>query len=305
MNARRFRFSIATHMAEESASLFHIAEVLDHTDTQNVRVYLETASYIADPVALATDDTLAPLVRRFQGRIINSDEHLTADGHSNRRIPAAVPHLGIQHLDVGGIGLCGRDADRDGLCQLLPPLSCYLCPSFAALRAGPHRQMLESVDKFLQQHELHSDRRISSATRSGAHGDPSGHRRNRCSGSEGSMSSSAVRKLTLIAREKFAADFGADPGMFDSSFWDISCFRDRAFNRTNRLHTLRHQRSTFAGGFLRSRQELVDSRPPLTRQHGPEAGLRAHPLGSDPRAARRRSCSLSMAGSVGRRPEPG
>lgn len=160
MNARRFRFSIATHMAEEGASLFHIAEILDHTDTQNVRVYVETASSIADPVASATDDALTPLVRRFQGRIIESDEHLHANGHSNRRIPAAVPHLGIPHLDVGGIGLCGRDAHREGLCHLLPPLSCYLCPSFAALRTGPHRQMLESIDEFLRRHEQLSDRRI-------------------------------------------------------------------------------------------------------------------------------------------------
>jgi hypothetical protein len=159
MNARRFRFSIATHMAEEGASLFHIAEVLDHSDTQNVRVYVETASSIADPVALATDDALAPLVRRFQGKIVDSDEASTLDGLSNGRIPAAVPHLGISHLDVGGIGFCGRDANREGLCQLLPPLSCYLCPSFAAIQTGPHRQMLESIDKFLQQHEHRSDRR--------------------------------------------------------------------------------------------------------------------------------------------------
>ena len=48
------------------------------------------------------------------------------------------------------------------------------------------------------------------------------------------MSSIAMRKLILIAREKFAADFGADAEMFDASFWDVSCFRDRAFNRTNR-----------------------------------------------------------------------
>jgi site-specific recombinase XerD len=60
MNPRRFRFSIATHMAEEGASLFHIAEVLDHSDTQSVRVYVETASSIADPVAQATDDALMP-----------------------------------------------------------------------------------------------------------------------------------------------------------------------------------------------------------------------------------------------------
>jgi integrase len=48
------------------------------------------------------------------------------------------------------------------------------------------------------------------------------------------MSSAAVRKLVLIAREKFAADLGADLGMFNSSFWDVSCLKDRAFNRTNR-----------------------------------------------------------------------
>ena len=40
ISPRRFRFTIATHMAEEGASLFHIAEVLDHSDTQNVRVYV-------------------------------------------------------------------------------------------------------------------------------------------------------------------------------------------------------------------------------------------------------------------------
>lgn len=160
MNARRFRFSIATHMAEEGASLFHIAEVLDHSDTQNVRVYVETVSSIADSVAQATDGALAPLVHRFQGKIVASDEVPNSPGLSHQAIPAAVPHLGIPHLDVGGIGYCSRDAARDGLCQLLPPVSCYLCPSFAALQTGPHRQMLESIDEFLRFHEPHSDRRI-------------------------------------------------------------------------------------------------------------------------------------------------
>jgi hypothetical protein len=157
MNARRFRFSIATHMAEEGASLFHIAEVLDHSDTQNVKVYVETASSIADPLARATDGALMPLVRRFQGRIV---DFVDASDLSHQKIPAVAPHLGIPHLDVGGIGYCGRDAAREGLCQLLPPLSCYLCPSFAALQTGPHRQMLESIDEFLQIHAPHSDRRI-------------------------------------------------------------------------------------------------------------------------------------------------
>jgi integrase len=160
INPRRFRFSIATHMAEEGASMFHIAEVLDHSDTQNVRVYIETVSSIADPVAKATDEALAPLVRRFQGTIIDSTSSPPIADLPNQVIPAIAPHLGIAHLNAGGIGLCGRDARKDGLCRLLPPLSCYLCPSFAALRDGPHREMLISIEAFLNGNQEASDKRI-------------------------------------------------------------------------------------------------------------------------------------------------
>jgi integrase len=159
INPRRFRFSIATHMAEEGASVFHIAEVLDHSDTQNVRVYIETVSSIADPVAKATDEALAPLVRRFQGSIIDSSSPAFAE-RPNQVIPAIATHLGIANLNAGGIGLCGRDVRKDGLCRLLPPLSCYLCPSFAALRDGPHREMLDSIEVFLKGNQEVSDKRI-------------------------------------------------------------------------------------------------------------------------------------------------
>lgn len=55
------------------------------------------------------------------------------------------------------------------------------------------------------------------------------------------MSDAAVRKLVRIAREKFAADFGSDPEMFDSLCWDVGCLKDRAVNRTNRnVHFTRH-----------------------------------------------------------------
>jgi hypothetical protein len=160
VNARRFRFSTATHMAEEGASLFHIAEILDHTDTQNVRVYVQTVSSIADPVAKATDAALAPLVRRFQGKIVDASETQIFDGLPNQMIPAAAPHLGIVHLNAGGVGMCGRDVRKDGLCRLLPPVSCYLCPSFAALSDGPHQEMLDSIEAFLRESEATSDRRI-------------------------------------------------------------------------------------------------------------------------------------------------
>jgi hypothetical protein len=160
INSRRFRFSIATHMAEEGASAFHIAEVLDHSDTQNVRVYVETASSIVDSVAKATDAALAPLVQRFRGKIVDSLGASAFNGLPNQVIPAVAPDLAIFHPNVGGIGMCGRDTRKEGLCRLLPPLSCYLCPSFAALRHGPHEEMLNSIETFIQHNEAASDQRI-------------------------------------------------------------------------------------------------------------------------------------------------
>ena len=117
INPRRFRFSIATHMAEEGASLFHIAEVLDHSDTQNARVYVETVSSIADPVSKATDNVLRPLVMRFQGTINDSPESGALAGLARQVIPALAPHLGIVSPNAGGIGICGRDVRTDGLCR--------------------------------------------------------------------------------------------------------------------------------------------------------------------------------------------
>ena len=116
---------------------------------------METASSITDPVAKATDSALGPLVRRFQGMIVASSSE-----SRNPVIPASAPHLGIDHLDVGGIGLCGLDARADGPCRLLPPISCYLCPSFAALSHGPHEQMLHSIERFLARNEPTNDKRI-------------------------------------------------------------------------------------------------------------------------------------------------
>jgi hypothetical protein len=123
-------------------------------------VYVETVSSIADSVAKATDATLAPLVRRFQGKVVDPNEAAAFEGLPNQLIPAIAPDLDIFHLNAGGIGLCGREVRKDGPCRLLPPVSCYLCPSFAALRTGPYQQMLDSIQNFLHLNQGTSDRRI-------------------------------------------------------------------------------------------------------------------------------------------------
>ncbi len=154
LNPRRFRTSLATHMAAEGASKFHIAEILDHTDLQNVEVYTQTVSSIADRVAEATDPMLQPLIHRFLGKIADDPEDQRT---AQQQIPALAPHLSIPLLNAGGIGSCGK---KDGLCRLLPPLSCYLCPCFVASRHGPHEEMLDSLLAFLQFGEGMKDDRI-------------------------------------------------------------------------------------------------------------------------------------------------
>ncbi len=156
LTPRRFRTTLGTHMAEEGASKFHIAEILDHTDLQNVGVYTETVSSIADAVANATDAQMGPLVDRFLGRIVNSLDSL----ERNQVVPRQSPHVSLPILNMGGVGGCGRDPQADGLCDLFPPLSCYLCPFFAALRSGPHREVLDSLEAYVRKNETSSDPRI-------------------------------------------------------------------------------------------------------------------------------------------------
>lgn len=158
MSPRRFRTSLATHMAAQGASKFHIAEILDHTDLSNVDVYVQTQSSIADDLAAATDRTLQPLVKRFLGKIVEATE--IGEGTQEQIIPAYAPYLPLPMLNTGGLGLCGNDVPKNGLCRLLPPLSCYLCSSFVAFRHGPHEEMLEALLNFLQQAKGTADDRI-------------------------------------------------------------------------------------------------------------------------------------------------
>ncbi len=160
ISPRRFRYTLATYMAEEGASKYHIAEILDHTDLQSVNVYVETVSSIAEAVAHATDPMLGPIVNRFLGKVIDSVEKPILEGLPNAIVPAMMPQLPFAALNAGGVGICGRDVRKDGLCRLFPPLSCYLCRHFAALRDGPHQEMLESIETFIHEIQDSVDNRI-------------------------------------------------------------------------------------------------------------------------------------------------
>lgn len=155
-NPRRFRYTLATHMAEEGASKLHIAAVLDHSDLNYVDVYTATTAAITNQVAEATDTAMRPFVRRFLGHIRDKP----SDEEASAVIPAAAPHMPLPVLNIGGIGSCGRDVRQHGLCQLFPPLSCYRCPSFAAWRNGPHQVIQTMLKQYLSDASEQMDNRI-------------------------------------------------------------------------------------------------------------------------------------------------
>ncbi len=89
-------------------------------------------------LALGDDPQFTGIVHRFLGRV----ESRTGAESAERVIPGCTPTL----KNLGGIGRCGAGY----LCQLYPPLSCYVCPKFVAWADGPHRQMLEELQVHVQ-----------------------------------------------------------------------------------------------------------------------------------------------------------
>ena len=160
LTPRRFRSTLATEMAREGASRERIAEVLDHTDLQNVGVYVEAASYIVDQLGEQFDRIFDPLLQRFRGRIVDSHTRSAFPGVPPRSIPGELVHLPTAPLNLGGIGMCGRDVHKDGLCRLAPPLTCYPCEFFAAFRTGPHAEVLAALEHIAEAMKPVSDSRI-------------------------------------------------------------------------------------------------------------------------------------------------
>ncbi len=160
LTPRRFRSTLATEMAREGASRERIAEVLDHTDLQNVNVYIEAASYVVDQLGARFDQMFDPLLQRFRGKIVDSTVPRAFPKVHPKVIPGDIIQLPTAPMNVGGIGMCGRDARKDGLCRLAPPLTCYPCEFFAAFRAGPHAEVLTALEKISEEMKATSDSRI-------------------------------------------------------------------------------------------------------------------------------------------------
>ncbi|HCK4354992.1 site-specific integrase [Pseudomonas aeruginosa] len=134
VTAVRFRRTIATRAAIEGHGELIIAELLDHTDTQNVGVYIEARPEILERIDRALALQLAPMAQAFAGMIILDESHARRAGDPSSRVydPRFDPSM-------KPMGNCGKH----GFCGFSAPIACYTCVNFQPWVDGPHENVLE------------------------------------------------------------------------------------------------------------------------------------------------------------------
>lgn len=136
INARRFRRTFGTRAAQEGHGELVIAELLDHTDTQNVGVYVAAIPEIAERIDRAVAMEMAPLARAFKGTLIADESEATRSGDPASRIV----DLRIDRSSKP-MGSCGQHAH----CHFAAPIACYTCKAFEPWVDGPHEAVLDHL----------------------------------------------------------------------------------------------------------------------------------------------------------------
>ncbi len=130
ISSRRLRRSFGTRAAGEGMGEYEVADLLDHSDTQNAQVYVEATSDIMERLDKAIALKLAPLAQAFSGHFASTEEL--------RKAPGGVVRGGVQ---APPLGACGQQA----FCGFAAPIACYTCRQFRAWRDGPHEAVLERL----------------------------------------------------------------------------------------------------------------------------------------------------------------
>lgn len=131
ISSNRFRYTMGTRAAREGFGIMVIAELLDHSDTQNASVYIENIPEYAERINKKVGHLLAPYAQAFAGVLVNSEKDAERGNDLNGRIRSGGE----------GIGTCGSF----GFCGARVPIPCYTCIHFQAWVDGPHRRVLDEL----------------------------------------------------------------------------------------------------------------------------------------------------------------
>lgn len=127
----RLRRTLATRAAREGFGELIIAELLDHSDTQNARVYTENVPEHVDAINKAVAQQLAPLAQAFAGVLVEKESDAKRGDDLSSRV----------RCENGNVGTCGHF----GFCGALAPIACYTCRNFQPWVDAPHEDILNSL----------------------------------------------------------------------------------------------------------------------------------------------------------------
>lgn len=132
INARRFRYTTGTRAAREGFGELVIAELLDHSDTQNAGVYIKNIPEHVKRLDEAVGFELAPYAQAFAGVLVDSEKDADRGDDPNSR---------IRTEEGSGIGTCGEH----GFCGANVPIPCYTCIHFQPWLDGPHERVYQDL----------------------------------------------------------------------------------------------------------------------------------------------------------------
>ncbi len=131
LSATRFRHTRGTKLRREGFGAFIIAELLDHSDIQNVKVYTENTAQEAVVINELVGAQLAPFAQACLGRLVHSEREAIRGDDPRSRVPN-----GRQHA----VGTCGNY----GFCAS-GYRACYTCYHFQPWVDGPHEEVLADL----------------------------------------------------------------------------------------------------------------------------------------------------------------
>ena len=129
LTTRRLRYTFATNRVREGISARELADALDHTDLQHVRVYFDARSTVVERLDRAAAMAIAPMLKLFKGRTVKDAESASQGNDPAKRI-RIIPELIDPNHQVRDLGACGKTE----FCNLFPPYSCYPCDKFEAFQ---------------------------------------------------------------------------------------------------------------------------------------------------------------------------
>ena len=137
VTTRRLRYTYATRLVKEGVSKREIADLLDHTDLQNVQVYFDIKSDIVEPLDAAMALALGPIAQAFLGKVVRSEIEAARGDDPSSQIAVFDPDRNV----MCPAGNCGNF----GFCNLLAPVACYTCGLFQPWMDAPHHVFLNSL----------------------------------------------------------------------------------------------------------------------------------------------------------------